>query len=236
MDTFEAFSAAHIAALIALAVSILLIVLLRKPLRGERAGRMFRLLLAAVLIACEIGLHTWYIRSGEWGVYSLPFQLCSMMVWVSAYVLLTGDRRLHDAVFFLGLLGALQAMLTPNLDYTYPHFRYFHFFIAHIAIIAASLYLLAVERYRPTLRSVFRALVWLHVLAIPAAVTNALTDANYMFLAGKPSTPSLLDLLAPWPWYLLQLELVAAAMCLLLWGAVRLLDWLVVRQRAASES
>ncbi len=58
-----------------------------------------------------------------------------------------------------------------------------------------------------------------------------------MFLARKPSTPSLLDLLAPWPWYLLQLELVALALCFLMLGVVRLIDRLLqIRADKAPQS
>jgi len=223
---FMMFSAAHIAALAAAALLLAAIVLGRRRLRSRGANRAARITLAALLVGCEIGLHAWYALTDNWGVHALPFQLCSITVWLSAAIMLLGarGRSLHDIVFFLGLLGALQAMLTPNLDYTFPHFRYYHFFLAHIGIIAVSVFLVVVDRYRPTLRSAFRAWIWLHVLAVPGAVANWLTGSNFMFLARKPDTASLLDLLAPWPWYLLQLEVIAAALCLLLLGLVRFAD------------
>jgi len=224
---FEAFSAAHgigIAMAAAIAVAI---VLFRKPLRSHRANRNVKYALVAVLVSSEISLQAWYGITENWGIYSLPLQLCSVMVWLSAIVLLTGNRKLYDVTFFLGILGALQALLTPNLDAGYPEFRYFHFFIAHGAIIGASLFLTVIEGYRPTTKSVFRALGWLHVIAIPAAIANAATGSNFMFLARKPNTASLLDLLAPWPWYLLQLEGVALALCFLMLGVVRLADRLL---------
>src|SRR5690606_7291799 len=209
VERFEPFADAHWAALIGLMIAVCAVLLFRSRLRDSRVNRRVRIIIALVLGASELSLHVWYALTDGWGIDTLPFQLCSIMVWLSAAALLTRVHKLYDAVFFLGLLGALQAMLTPNLDYGFPHFRYFHFFIAHIAIISASLFLLLVERYRPTFGSVMRALLWLHVLAIPAAITNMAAGTNFMFLARKPSTPSLLDLLAPWPWYLLQLEAVA---------------------------
>jgi hypothetical integral membrane protein (TIGR02206 family) len=38
---------------------------------------------------------------------------------------------------------------------------------------------------------------------------NRLTGGNYLFLSRKPEGGSLLDLLGPWPWYILSLEAVA---------------------------
>ncbi|MCR2803729.1 YwaF family protein [Paenibacillus soyae] len=220
---FEMFALPHLAALAAALAAFAAIVLYRKGLREERTNRRFRIGMALLLVLCEAALQLSYFIDGEWSAGSLPFQLCSLTLLLSAAALAFRWKRLYTIVFFLGTLGALQAMITPNLTQPFPHFRYFHFFIAHIGIIATAVYLLAVERYRPTLRSAFGALAWLHVLAIPAAIVNIATGTtNFMFLARKPETASLLDALAPWPWYLLQLELVAAALCLTLLGVAKL--------------
>ncbi|PRX60579.1 putative integral membrane protein (TIGR02206 family) [Cohnella sp. SGD-V74] len=224
---FAPFSAAHALGMAMAAAIVVGIVLFRRRFRTPRANRGARYALVAILVVCELSLQAWYGITDNWGLHSLPLQLCSVMMWLSAIALLTRSRRLYEVTFFLGIIGAMQALLTPNLDAGYPEFRYFHFFIAHGAIIGASLFLTAIEGYRPTTASVFRALGWLHVIAVPAAVANALTGANFMFLARKPSTASLLDLLAPWPWYLLQLELVALALCFLMLGIVRLIDRLL---------
>ncbi|WP_051250917.1 TIGR02206 family membrane protein [Paenibacillus harenae] len=221
---FELFSAAHLSALAAALLVFTGILLLRKRLRQPKANKITRISLAALLLCSEASLQLSYVLDRNWEVASLPFQLCSLMVLLSALTLMTNHKRLYGLVFFLGSMGALQAILTPNLDVSFPQFRYFHFFIAHIGIIGAALFLMAVERYRPTYRSVLSAMLWLHVLAVPAAITNIVTGTtNFMFLARKPSTASLLDFLAPWPWYLLQLELVAFGICMLLLGAVKLI-------------
>lgn len=207
----------------------------RRRLRSAaKADAFARIFLAVTLIGSEAALYGWYALSHNWGVYSLPFQLCSLMVWMSAALLLTKKRQLYDITFFLGILGALQALLTPDLDASYREFRYFHFFLAHGAIIAASVYMTVVTGWRPTAKSAFKAIGWLHVLAVPAAITNAIAGTNFMFLARKPSAGSLLDLLAPWPWYLLQLEVVALVMCFALLGLVRAIDAIVLRTNRLS--
>ncbi|CAM4143669.1 TIGR02206 family membrane protein [Paenibacillus alkaliterrae] len=223
--SFEMFSASHIAAIAAGILLFAGIILLRKQLRQPKVNLKARYGLAILLLVSEAALQLSYVIEHSWGAASLPFQLCSLMVLLSAVLLLTNAKRLYDCVFFLGSMGALQALLTPNLDEAFPHFRYFHFFIAHIGIIGASVFILAVERYRPTFRSVLKSLLWLHLLAIPAAIANYVTGTtNFMFLARKPASSSLLDLLSPWPWYLLELEIIAFSICFMLYALVK---WLL---------
>ncbi|BBI32987.1 YwaF family protein [Cohnella abietis] len=233
--TFVPFSWAHLLGLAIAVVTVVVMVSFREKLREPKNNRKARYGLVIVLVGCEISLQVWYGLTDNWGLQSLPFQLCSMMMWLSALLLLTRNRKLYEITFFLGIMGALQALLTPNLDASFPQFRYFHFFIAHTAIIAASVFLTVIERYRPTFFSVFRALGWLHVLAIPAAITNTLTGSNFMFLARKPDTASILDLLAPWPWYLLELELVAVILCLAMFGIVLVMDRLFLKEERPDE-
>jgi hypothetical integral membrane protein (TIGR02206 family) len=221
---FVPFSPAHWLGITMAAILVIGIYGFRKKLREPFLNRVARYGLVIVLVSCEIALQVWYAITHNWGWYSLPFQLCSIMMWLSALLLLTRNRKLYEITFFLGIMGAVQALLTPNLDATFPEFRYFHFFVAHSAIVGASVFLTVVDGYRPRVSSVFKAIGWLQLLAIPAAIANSLTGSTFRILARKPDTASLLDLLAPWPWYLLQLEVVALILCFSLLGIVKVLD------------
>jgi uncharacterized membrane protein YwaF len=53
--------------------------------------------------------------------------------------------------------------------------------------------------------------------AVVVGIFNAFAGANYMYLCRKPTNPSLLDLLGPWPVYLLGGAAVALALFWLLW-------------------
>jgi uncharacterized membrane protein YwaF len=46
---------------------------------------------------------------------------------------------------------------------------------------------------------------------------NVAFGTNYMYLLRKPSAPTLLDHLGPWPWYLAGAELVGLLLFLLLY-------------------
>jgi len=221
MNEFQFYSPSHIAALAIGCVLFAALIISRKAWRKAERSRAVKRVLGIILIVCELSLQLSYVWEGEWSVYSLPFQLCSLTLLISAAAMLTDSKRWNSIIFYLGVLGALQALATPNLAYGFPHFRYFHFFIAHIGIIAAAVIVVAIDGYRPKLKSVGEAILWLHILAIPAAVANAWSkETNFMFLARKPDTASMLDLLAPWPWYLLQLEGIALLLCLLLYGVM----------------
>lgn len=231
---FEPFSPAHGIGLLLAAAIVIGIIGFRRKLRMADLNRTVRIGLALFLVSCEAALYIWYAVTDNWGLHSLPFQLCSIMMWLSAGLLLTRNRKLYEVTFFIGILGAVQALLTPNLDAAFPQFRFFHFFLAHGAIIGASVFFTAVEGYRPRISSVFKAIAWLHILAVPAAVTNYFTGSNFMFLARKPDTASMLDLLAPWPWYLLQLEIVTLVLCGLLLSIVHVADRLFSMRRSSS--
>lgn len=228
---FEAFSLSHLAALAVAALAVAAIIAGRGWLRRPGPNRAAKYSLAAVLTGTEAALQITYVIHGTWSVYSLPFELCSITLWLSAALLLTGKRWLYEAAFFLGTLGTIQALLTPDLRDPFPSFFYFHFFIGHIAILAANVFMTAVDRYRPTFRSLLRALVWLHALAIPAAIADIWAGTNFMFLAHKPSSASMLDLLGPWPWYLLELEAVAFVLCYALLALVQAVDRLSRKPR-----
>ncbi len=174
--------------------------------------------LAFFLLASELSLYIWYLKTGVWDpVDSLPFQLCSISLLLSIIMLLTQKPFLFEITYFLGIGGAMQAMLTPELAYDFPHYRYFHFFLAHIAIILASLYMIWFENCRPTIKSIWRAFAALNVIAIVVFFINKATGGNYMFLARKPINPSLIDFLGPYPWYIISLEIVALFMFFILY-------------------
>jgi hypothetical integral membrane protein (TIGR02206 family) len=72
---------------------------------------------------------------GLWDVQtSLPLELCSFTQLFSIIMLLNRNRILYSIVFFAGIGGAMQAMITPDLQYPFPHFIFFYFLIVHIAL------------------------------------------------------------------------------------------------------
>jgi hypothetical integral membrane protein (TIGR02206 family) len=66
-------------------------------------------------------------------------------------MLITKNCLIYEFAYLIGIAGALQAVLTPDLgQYAFPHYRYFQVFISHGLIIISALYMTIVEGFRPT--------------------------------------------------------------------------------------
>lgn len=216
--SFKAFSTSHLVTLGVFLFSLLLLYSCRRWLQRPSRSRTGRYVLAGILILCELSLNVWYIWGNRFDVRdTLPLELCSISLYLCVFMLLFKSRFIFQIVYFTGIGGALQAILTPALSYPYPHFRFIEFFLAHIAIILAALYMVWVEGFRPTLKSVGITMIFLNILLVLILFINHLTGGNYMFLSHKPETASLMDFLGPYPWYIVSLETVACILFLLLY-------------------
>lgn len=215
---FILFGTAHLSALAVIAAFAAGMILYRDRF-GPRARAFTRYGLAAILLINESAWHAWNYFTGQWTVQTmLPLHLCSVLVFASAAMLITKNERLYEFVYFLGIGGATQALLTPDAGaYGFPHFRFFQVMISHGAIFISALYMTLVEGWRPYWSSLRRVIVWGNVYMIAIFFLNRLLGSNYLFIAHKPETASLMDVLGPWPLYILSLEGIALLMCLLLY-------------------
>ncbi len=215
---FELFGSAHLVAL-ALVLLINLVIVASRKSFTDLDKKRFRFGLAALLVINELAFHLWNYSIGQWTIQTmLPLHLCSVLVWVSAYMLLTRSYSIYEFAYFLGIGGAIQALLTPDAGiYGFPHFRFFQTIISHGAIVTAAIYMTLVEGYRPYWSSLVRVAIWGNIYMAAVGIVNWLVGSNYLFIARKPDTASLIDMLGPWPWYIISLEVVAILMCLALY-------------------
>ncbi|RFU69160.1 TIGR02206 family membrane protein [Peribacillus saganii] len=212
------YSLTHVAAIGFLCIMAGLIYICSGTLKTHLLGKRMEWIYAVSLMITEILYYVWNSKIGRFNLAdSLPLELCSISLILSVVLLLTGNRRLYDIVFFAGIAGSLQAVLTPVLYIDFPHFRYFHFFYTHIGIILTALYFTWIKGYRPTIKGLGWTMAYLNILLPVIFIINKLVDGNYMFLRRKPSSGSLLDWLGPYPWYIVSLEAVAAVFFMVLW-------------------
>ena len=215
---FELFGTAHLVALLIVLLFNLFFLLLKKD-PDSKLNRILRYSMAAILIVNEIGWHLWNLHIGQWSVQTmLPLHLCSLFVILSAIMLVTKNYRIYEFAYFLGIGGALQPLLTPDAGmYGFPHFRFFQVIISHGLIVSSAIYMTIVAGYRPYWSSYKRVLAGGGIYMLFTGLVNWLIGSNYLFIAHKPETASLLDVLPPWPWYILFIILIGVVLFFLLY-------------------
>jgi len=215
---FVWFGSAHLTALGIVALIVLSLFFIRS-FANTKLRLSIRYGLAGTLIINQLARHIWINYYGQWSIqWNLPLHMCSLFVWLSAYMLITKSYLIFELAYFMGIAGALQALLTPDAgSYGFQHFYLIQFFIAHGSIVTASAYMAIVEGYSPTWSSIKKVFIGLNIYIVPVTVINVLIGSNYLYTLHKPPVPTLLDYLGPWPWYILSAEAVALIMFLLLY-------------------
>jgi hypothetical integral membrane protein (TIGR02206 family) len=215
---FILFGREHLAALSLITLICLAIYAFRSrwTVPAQRATRWG---LLALIYACESSWHLWMLAIGEWNVQvMLPLWLCSVTAWSMPLLLIWRKRGYYQWAYFMGLLGAAMALLTPDLmQYGFPHFRFIEFFALHGALIVAIVYMTAVEGFRPRWKALPWVILITNIYWLFCAWVNSQIGSNYLYTHGKLPTPSLLDLLGPHPWYLLAMEALGILLCVLLY-------------------
>jgi hypothetical integral membrane protein (TIGR02206 family) len=112
-------------------------------------------------------------------------------------------------------------VLTPDLGQSLPDLLFFTYFATHSGALAAACLLVFGMRRSPRSDAVWRVYAITVAFASLAAVGTVLTGGNYMFLRHKPARGSLLDLMGPWPVYILAGALLGLVMFLALAALAR---------------
>ena len=207
------FSPAHLGVIFFLIITNFILLFYLKKKKSLKYNTLFRYIAASIMLIHLLSFQIWSIAVGFFTFKdSLPLHLCDVAILLSALMLLTKNKYLFEISFFWGLSGSLLAILTPDITQSFPHFNFINYFLSHGGIITCVLYMVLIENRKIKLVSVFRVFIITNLYMVMIAGINILLKSNYLYICRKPSNPSLIDLLGPWPWYNLSLE----GVCILL--------------------
>jgi hypothetical integral membrane protein (TIGR02206 family) len=214
---FSAYGPSYWGALAVFAIGAVLLIWLgrgQSDAQARRLGRILGLLTAAIYVS--ILLYSLIPPSLD---RSVPLRLTDLATAAAAYALWSQRHWAYALTYYWGLVLSAQALISPDLKSPdFPHYEFLAFWAIHLLVVWAAIYLTWGRGMHPDWRS-YRFVVW--VTAAWAAVTfvfNRIADTNYGFLNGKPVTASLLDVLGPWPVYILT----ASALIVTVWA---LMTW-----------
>ena len=194
--------------------------------KSQRAEKVIVGVLSAVLVLNYV-VYLIFIRSRGTTTWQqmLPMQLCDWGIVVVIVAMWTGNQRWFEVAYFWGLGGSLQAVLTPDVRYGFPDWRFVSFFTSHCGIIIGVVFLMLTRRYRPYPMSIVRVFLWSEFYFVVTFITDKLTDFNYGFLLHKPEAFSILSFLSDsQPLYLVQMHGLALSFFLALYVPFAIYD------------
>jgi hypothetical integral membrane protein (TIGR02206 family) len=203
--------------------------------RSPRVEKIIIEILSAVLVLNYV-VYLVFIRSRGTATWQqmLPMQLCDWGMVVVIVAMWSGNQRWFEVAYFWGIGGTLQAVLTPNLPFGFPDWRFISFFTSHCGIIIGVVFVMLTRRCRPYPMSIVRVFLWSEFYFVVTFITDKLTGFNYGFLLHKPEAFSILSFLSDsHPLYLLQMHGLALLFFLGLYAPFAIHD--LVRRDSAAE-
>ena len=214
---FNLFESAHLVILLIIVVVNLWMLRFRDA--SESTKKAVRWTMAIILWVNEAAWHVWNLYLGTWNIQTmLPLHICSVLIWLSGFMLIFKSYPIYEFVYFLGISAGLQALLTPDVGiYNFPHFRFLQAFIGHGLMVTSGIYMTTVEGFRPTWKSLVKVVVVANIYMVIIFFVNRAIGSNYLMINAKPSVKSIMDVMPPWPWYLIYVEIIGIISCLLLY-------------------
>jgi hypothetical integral membrane protein (TIGR02206 family) len=195
---FHPYGPSHKAALVITLVVFVVMLLLSRTRWAVLSQRVLGALLLALY---PVGLVVHALYGSLSMQTALPLQYCDIATLAAVIALWTRRPFPCEVVYFFGIAGTLQGLLTPALIYEFPDPRFILFFIMHGGVPITAFYVVTAMKVRPRPGAVPRVMAFSLAWYAVIAVVNYAFGVNYAFQSAKPVQASLFDQLGPWPWY-----------------------------------
>jgi hypothetical integral membrane protein (TIGR02206 family) len=207
MRTFEMFSIPHIVFLLVFVGLCFVLVYFRKQLQPHQFTIKWTLF--SILVLSEVSQQLWLVLTKQWEYSNLPIQLCSLSTFMAIYLFLKPSKKIFYLLFFTGILPPILSMVTPELFYQFPHFRFLKYFLHHATITWSVLFFIVFEGYRVPKKAIGTGLILLNIIAIPVFFLNLLLDTNFFYLANPTESETILSFFGTGILYYINLEIAA---------------------------
>ena len=171
--------------------ALAIIFLLRFAKTLDKKGEFkFRHLIAWSVIIREMVWHTFLLYHGDWVLSeSLPLHLCGISRLIGAFLLLSPRQLIFEYLILLGMAGAVQSFITPELTHGYHPLFVIDFYYAHSVIIFMALYAFFIMKMKLDKWSWLRVFVFGHLLLTTIGIINYFIGGNYIYLCERPIAP-----------------------------------------------
>lgn len=156
-----------------------------------------------------------YKLIGEAWYQLLPLHLCNITLIFAVFGSIFRFTPFLYATFFWSI-GAVFALLTPEVRETFPHFFNISFFSTHFYIIFVAIVEYKVFKLRPSLESWTGSFLGLNIIAAGVYFINTVLGTNYLYINRKPTFSSPLNYFGEWPYYIIVVEFTYITLTILL--------------------
>ncbi|MGH7713284.1 MAG: TIGR02206 family membrane protein [Gemmatimonadaceae bacterium] len=218
MQSFESFSPQHLLTVAGFTLVVTLAITGARHIRDAERRKALEFGVAAISGALWIGIVLWGFAPSRYNPsWSYPINICDLVALIVPVAFVRPHRNWHALLYFWGLSLSTQAILTPDLVSGPLTLAFWIFWLMHVLIVGGAIYMLVVRGYRPTWRDCAFAIATAWLWLVMVFVINILTGYNYGYVGNaKPTQPSLIDYLGPWPLRVLWMGLLGSAAMMLL--------------------
>lgn len=214
-NEYTSFTPAHYLPIILIILFGLLISLYARMYQNERQQRITGLFLGLIPFL-GIFLKLFFNTYEGFNYHKdLPFHVCNFLAILAPVIMWKKNRFWLSVAYFWIIAGTLNANITPDIEFGYPHWGYFCYWLMHTGLLIIPIYSILVYRIHITLKDLGVAFFLANLYLIFSLAVNFSIDSNYMYTKQKPPMASLVDLMGPWPWYLVTAQFVALLLFLI---------------------
>ena len=204
--TFDLFGNDHILSIILIIIFYVLFLRFNEKIGIKNNSKIFPIVLSFIILSLDISEDIIRYITGYYSIEKdLPLQLCAIGIYVAVVALLKKNQIAFELIFYWGLVGASQAILTPDSDLFELKIFFIYSQAYHSALIFAVLWLVIKCNMRMQIEYIPRVVLITNLVVVVISVINYLLDSNYMFLRVKPNSVSPF-LIGDWPVYIIMVQ------------------------------
>ena len=204
--TFDLLGNDHNLSIILIIIFYVLFLCFNEKIGIKNKSEIFPIVLSFIIISLDISEDIIRYITDYYSIEKdLPLQLCTIGIYVAVVALLKKNQIAFDLIFYWGLVGASQAILTPDSDLFELKIFFMYSQAYHSALIFAVLWLVIKCNMRMQIEYIPRVVLITNLVVVVISVINYLLDSNYMFLRVKPNSVSPF-LIGDWPVYIIMVQ------------------------------
>lgn len=204
METFTLFSTEHFWFIGGGFLGILALTMVSAFLPKYKFAQFSAIIILLIKIA-ELSYRHIYV--GEPIHSLLPLHMCNLTLIIAILTMLTKSQKLFQLTYYW-CLGALFAVITPDIKYSFPHPLTLSFYITHFYLLFAAIYGILFFNFKPTFKGWVNAFITLNIFAFIIFFVNKKLGTNYLYVNRIPDFSSPLDYFGQWPYYIIVVEVI----------------------------